>query len=150
MSSLKLFVQLLRPLKEVDVHLGLLSHNLAIRSMLLLRKVKADREVKWTNLGLHHARYVHHCSSVLHVEVRLLHELLHTWIAHNHSGVHASSCSCHHHLLRGPSHTHSHVHASSHHHLVVRVPHLSLHRLRLLDDVNRHSEETELPTKSWS
>jgi hypothetical protein len=39
------------------------------------------------------------------------------------------------------------VHASSHHHLVVRVPHLCLYRLRLLDDVNRHSEETELPTK---
>ena len=147
LSSLKLLIQLLRPFKEVDVHLGLLSHNLAIRTMLLLREVEADWEVKWTDLGLHHARHVHHCSRVLHIEVRLLHELMHAGITHHHSGVHASSCSCHHHLLSGAAHTHPHVHASSYHHLVVWIPHLCLYRLRLLDDVNRHSEETELPTK---
>ena len=147
LSSLKLFKQLLRPLKEIYVHLGLLSYNLAIRAMLLLREVEADREVKRANLGLHHAGHIHHSTRVLHVEVRLLHELMHTGIAHHHSGVNASSCSCHHHVLSRASHTHP-LHASSHHHLVVRIPHLCLHRLRLLDDVNRQSEETELPTKS--
>ena len=148
LSSLKLFKQLLRPLKEIYVHLGLLSYNLAIRAMLLLREVEPDREVKRADLRLHHAGHIHHSSRVLHVEVRLLHEVMHTGITHHHSGIYTSSCSCHHHLLSGASHTHPHVHASSHHHLVVRVPHLCLHRLRLLDDVNRQSEETKLPTKS--
>ena len=148
LSSLKLFIQLLRTLKEIYIHLGLLSYNLAIWAMLLLREVEADRQVKKTDLGLHHAGHVHHSSRVLHIDVRLLHELMHTGITHHHTGVHASCCSCHHHLLRRAAHSHSHVHATSHHHLVVRVPHLSLHRLRLLDDVNRHSEETELPTKT--
>ena len=43
LSSLKLLIQLLRTLKEVYVHLGLLSYNLPIRAMLLLREVEADR-----------------------------------------------------------------------------------------------------------
>lgn len=138
LSSLKLFIHLLRALKEVNVHLCLLGNNLAIRSMFLLREVEADRKIEGTHLRLHHSWHIHHCCRILHIWVGSLHELLHTIITHHQSRIHASSSGCHHHFLRRSSHAHSHVHATAHHHLVVRVPHLSLHRIILLDDINRH------------
>jgi hypothetical protein len=35
----------------------------------------------------------------------------------------------------------------AHHHLIVRVPHLPMHGLILLDYVNRHGEEAKLPSE---
>ncbi len=146
LSSLKFFIHLLRSFKEVYIHLSLFCHNFSIWSMLLLREIKADGQIKRTDLGLHHSLHPH--NAWLHIWVRGLHKLVHSRIPHHHAWVH-SSCSCsHHHLLRWAAHSHPHVHASSHHHLIVRVPHLSLNRLSLMDNVDRHCEETELPTES--
>lgn len=138
LSSLKLFIHLLRAFKEVNVHLSLLGNNFAIRSMFLLREIEADWKIERTDLGLHHSRHIHHSSRILHVRVGTLHELRHASITHHECRVHASSSGSHHHFLRRSSHAHPHVHTTAHHHLVVRVPHLSLHRIILLDDINRH------------
>lgn len=149
LSSLQLFIHLLRSFKEVDIHLSLFCHNFSIWPMLLLREVEADGQIKGTDLGLHHTLHAHH-GGILHVGVRCLHELVHSWVPHHQLWVH-TSCSCsHHHLLSWTAHSHAHVHASTHHHLIVRVPHLSLNRLSLLDDIDRHCEETELPTECGS
>jgi hypothetical protein len=83
LSSLKLFIHLLRALKEVNVHLGLLGNNFTIRSMFLLREIEADRKIEGTHLGLHHSRHIHHSCRILHVRVGTLHELLHAIIAHH-------------------------------------------------------------------
>ena len=149
LSSLKLFINLLRTIQEIYVHLSLLSHNFSIRSMLLLREIEANRKIKRSDLGLHHALHIHH-AWVLHVWVLRLHKMLHA-TSHHQSGVHSSCSSSHHHFLGWSSHSHSHphLHSSSHHHLVVRVPHLCLYWLVLLDDIYRHREKTKLTTICW-
>ena len=149
LCSLKLFVQLLRALKAVDIHLSLLCHNLSIWPMLLLREIEPNREIKRAHLRLHHALHAHESSRVLHERIWRLHKLRHSLVHHHHGRIHPGSRS-HHHFLSWCAHAHSHLHPCTHHHLEVRVPHLSLDRLSLLDDINRHGKETELATKSWT
>lgn len=83
LSSLKLFIHLLRAFKEVNVHLSLFGNNLAIRSMFLLREIEADRKIEGAHLGLHHSRHIHHSCRVLHVRVGTLHELRHASVSHH-------------------------------------------------------------------
>jgi len=143
LSSLKLFIHLLRSFKEVYIHLGLLCHNLTIWTMFLLREVKTDGKIIRTNLWLHHTWHSHHALSALHIWVLNLHKLMHTRVAHHKARIHPSSC--HHHFLRRSSQIHAHL---THQHLIIRVPHLSMHRLILLNDINWHREKAKLTSKS--
>lgn len=143
LSSLKLFIHLLRSFKEINIHLGLLCHNFAIWTMLLLREVEADREIKRTDLRLHQTWHSHHTLGVLHVWVLNLHELMHARIAHHKPRIHP--CCRHHNLLRGSGHVHAHL---THQHLIIGVPHLSMNWLILLNYINWHREEAKLSPKS--
>lgn len=142
LSSLKLFKDLLRAFKVINVHMSLLNDNFAILSVLLLIKAEANWKIKLRSWHLHS----HHLR--LHVLVLTLHVLRHASRSHHHSLI-VTCSSCHHHILARA--THSHRHPSSHHHLIVRVPHSCGHlMLGLLNNINRHSKETELTTKSRS
>jgi len=150
LSSLHLFVDLLRSFQEVNVHLSVLSHYLTIMAMLLLRESETDRKVKWASSLLHQPlprhSTLHHRN--LHVGILLL--LLHV-LGCPSTSAHVkarwlNSHATHHHLLP------THGHPSAHHHLIVRVPEPGRCGLllRLLHHVHGHAEETEGATSESS